>query len=125
MAFLLGSTLWLALALSESWTVAFEMTTFFAVAALRAKQGRTDYLTVRSGTVLDKVAGVALLVFAVVKAYLTEGLLCLARLLRAGSTTTPLGANLSSRLAGGTRLRAALAGLVNDDGEGKGRHDVL
>ena len=56
---------------------------------------------------------------------LTEGLLCLARLLRAGRTTTPLGANLSSRLAVGTRLRAALAGLVNDDGEGKGRHDVL
>ena len=89
MAFLLGSTLWLALALGKCWAVALEVALLVAVAALRREEGRTDYLAVRTRTVLDKVAGEALLVLAGVKADLTEGLPCLAWLLWAGSTTTP------------------------------------
>lgn len=89
MAFLFGSTLWLALALGKGWAVALEVTLLVAVAALRSEEGRTDNLAIGTRTVLDKVAGEALLVLACVKADLAEGLPCLARLVRAGSATTP------------------------------------
>jgi hypothetical protein len=60
--------------------MALEMTRFLAVAALRTEKSRTDDLAVRPRAVLDKVAGVALLILASVKADLAEGLLRLTRL---------------------------------------------
>jgi len=88
-ALLSGSTLWLTLALGKKRAVALEVTLLVAVAALRSEEGRTDNLAVRTRTVLDKVAGEALLVLAGVKTDLAEGFPCLARLVRAGSATTP------------------------------------
>ena len=66
--------------------MALEMTRFLAVAALRTEKSRTYDLAVRSRAVLDKVAGVALLILASVKADLAESLFRLTLLVWA---TTP------------------------------------
>ncbi len=79
----------LLLAAGKRGAMALEMTGLFAVAALCTEKSRTDNLAVRPGAVLDKVTAVALLILAGVKADLAEGLLRLARLVWASSTTTP------------------------------------
>jgi len=87
--FLSRSTLRLTLALGKKRAVALEVPLLVAIPALRSEEGRTDNFAIGTRAVLDKVAGVALLVLAGVKADLAEGLPRLARLMGASSTTTP------------------------------------
>ena len=115
----------LLLALGKNWAVTLEVTVVMAVAALSAEKGGTDDLAVRTGAVLDEVAGVALLLQPRVEADLAEGLPWLA-LSWAGSTASPCRAGFNPSVVLGTLWAAgaiAVPTLLGNDGESKRGHD--
>jgi len=105
--------------------VPLEVTLVVTVAALSGEKGGTDDLAVRTGAILDEVAGVALLLQPRVEADLAEGLPWLA-LSWAGSTASPCRAGFNPSVVLGTLWAAgaiAVPTLLGNDGESKRGHD--
>ena len=105
--------------------MALEVTLVVTVAALSGEKGGTDDLAVRTGAILDEVAGVALLLQARVEADLAEGLPRLA-LSWAGSTASPCRAGFNPSVVLGTLWAAgtiAVPALLGNNGESQRSHD--